>query len=246
MTPATIDPVAERRADPELMAIVWIDDRVIRTKHPSADLKLSYRRTFQASCLLTFILHIALAVWFPELEAQQIRGRRVQTVIDVADIPETRQMVRPPPPARPAVPIETESDDVPDDITIESTDLDFDDVNLNLPPPPPPGRFDEEAMGEEVVEFWAVEESPVLVKEVLPIYPDVASRAGLEGTVFVEFVVGRDGTVRDVIVLKGPVIFYQPAVTAVAQFRFKPAIQNDRAVAVRMARAIRFRLKARR
>ena len=49
------------------------------------------------------------------------------------------------------MPIETESDEVPDDVTIEITDLDFDQALVDLPPPPP-GATD--APEEEILEFW--------------------------------------------------------------------------------------------
>ena len=165
-------------------------------------------------------------------------------MISMEDIPETRQIKRPPPPPRPAVPIETESADVPDDVTIETTDLDFDNITFDLPPPPPPSGDDSEA--EEIVEFWAVEKTPVLIKGIAPEYPDMASKAELEGVVFVEFLVGKDGRVYNARVLKGPPIFQEAALEAVRQFVFKPAIQNDEAVTVRMTQPIRFRLTDRR
>ena len=40
----------------------------------------------------------------------------VQIVIEQIDIPQTEQFDRPPPPARPSVPVESESEDVADDV----------------------------------------------------------------------------------------------------------------------------------
>lgn len=220
----------------------WITTAVVRGKHPAADLKLRYPRTYCGSLVLVLALHVIAAVGIPSFGERQVKRRTPQTVIAMEDIPETRQIQRPPPPPRPAVPIETESADVPDDVTIESTDLEFDETPLDLPPPPPPGSRASDEIEEEIVEFWAVEEAPQVLTEVYPTYPEVARKAGLEGTVFLQFVVGRDGRVKQVTVLKGPEIFRDAAVNAVLQFVFRPALQNDAPVQVRMTRPIRFRL----
>jgi protein TonB len=191
---------------------------------------------------ITFVLHTAVAVVFPEFVSDARAMKKLQHVIEIENLPETRQMKRPPPPPRPAVPIETESDDVPDDITIESTDLDFDDAQVDLPPPPPPGNGEDE-FEDEIVEFWAVEQVPTPIKQAAPKYPEVARKAGMTGTVFVEFTVGKNGLVKGARVLRGPAIFHDAALAAVFKFTFKPAIQNDKPVSVRMTQPIRFRLK---
>ncbi len=219
----------------------WITQDVVREKQPSADLRQTYRKVMSICVGITFVLHTAVAVAFPTFVSDRREIKKVQHVIEVENLPETQQMKRPPPPPRPAVPIETESADVPDDVTIESTDLDFDDAQVDLPPPPPPNSDEEEI--EEIVEFWAVEQVPEPVKQPAPEYPEVARKAGLTGTVFVEFTVGRDGLVKGARVLRGPTIFHEAALAAVFQFVFKPAMQNDKPVSVRMTQPIRFRLR---
>ncbi len=221
---------------------IWITQDVVREKQPFADLRQTYRKVMGICVSITFVLHTAVAVAFPTFVSDRREIKKVQHVIEVENLPETQQMKRPPPPPRPAVPIETESTDVPDDVTIESTDLDFDDAQVDLPPPPPPGSADEE-VEEEIVEFWAVEQVPEPVKQVAPEYPEVARKAGLTGTVFVEFTVGKDGLVKGARVVRGPTIFHDAALAAVFQFVFKPAMQNDKPVSVRMTQPIRFRLK---
>jgi len=221
---------------------VWITQDVVRDKQPAADLRQTYRKVMSICVGITFVLHTAIVVAFPTFVSGKREIKKVQHVIEVENLPETQQMKRPPPPPRPAVPIETESADVPDDVTIESTDLDFDDAQVDLPPPPPPGSGEVEEQ-EEIVEFWAVEQVPEPVKQPAPEYPEVARKAGLTGTVFVEFTVGKDGLVKGARVLRGPTIFHEAALAAVFQFVFKPAIQNDKPVSVRMTQPIRFRLK---
>lgn len=214
---------------------------IVRRKNPAADLKRKYPRVFWTCTAVSFGLHILLAVLYPEFDISATAGRKDQVIIQMDDIPETRQIKRPPPPPRPAVPIETESEDVPDDVTIESTDLDFDQAPVDLPPPPPPGATaaPEE---EEVLEFWKVEKKPIPIKKAKPVYPDLARKAGLEGKVFLRFQVGKNGRVSRIQVLRGQEIFRQAAINAVAQFVFKPAMQNDKPVSVWMTQPITFTL----
>ena len=212
---------------------------MVRAKNPEHDLRLRYKKVFWISTSINFVVTVVVAVLFPEFTAEAVAGKKDQIIINMEDIPETRQIQRPPPPPRPAMPIETESDDVPDDVTIESTDLDFDENMVDLPPPPPPGGDD---MEEEVLEFFMVEDKPIITKNVRPVYPELARKAGLSGRVFVRFMVGRDGRVHEVQILKGEEIFRQAAIDAVSQFVFKPAMQNDKPVSVWMSQAIKFDL----
>ena len=163
-------------------------------------------------------------------------------MIQVEDIPETHQTERPPPPPRPAMPIETESEEVPDDITIESTDLDFDEMPIDLPPPPTHATAALPPVEDEFVEIWKVEKKPELVKKAAPEYPAEARAAGLEGVVFLKLLVGENGKVLQAEVLKGEEVFRKAALEAAYRFVFTPAIQNDRPVKVWMSLPIRFDL----
>jgi protein TonB len=213
---------------------------MIRGKSPEVDLRRKYNKVLGICTAITFIIHTMVAVIYPTFEARASERKKQQVVIESLDIPETQQIKRPPPPPRPAMPVETESDDVPDDVTIESTDLDFDDAVVDLPPPPPPGSMEEEV--EEILEFYMVEDKPELLNSVAPVYPEIARKAGLTGKVFLKFLVGKNGRVSNVQVLKGQEIFRQAAIDAILQFRFKPARQNDKPVGVWMTQPITFRL----
>ena len=213
---------------------------MVRKKNPGADLKRAYPKVLGRCAGIAFLLLVLVATLFPSFEVRSAMSRPDQAVIHVESIPETRQIRRPPPPPRPAVPIETESADVPDDVTIASTEVDFDEVPLDLPPPPPSARELSPPSEEEIVEFWAVERPPEPIERAIPKYPKVALKAGIEGTVFVAFTVGTDGKVRDAQVLRGPEIFREAALDAIYRFVFKPAVQNDRPVPVRMTMPIRF------
>jgi protein TonB len=214
-----------------------------RTRAPGADLRLQYKRVFLASTALAAVLLAITGAAYPTYEAGPAAVRMDQIVITMESIPETRQMDLPPPAPRPAVPLEAEADEVPEDVTIESTDLEFERAPLDLPAPPlfvqSPGEFPEE---EEALELWLVEEQPRLIKHVTPDYPRAARRSGLEGSVFLKVLVDRNGKVIQASVLRGEDVFHRPAVDAAYQFVFTPAYQNDKPVKVWMVIPMEFRL----
>lgn len=211
---------------------------MIRKKHADADLKAIYPKIMRRSTSLTLFLMVGLAILFPDMKIDSKPTNKSIEVVKVVDIPETHQKKRLPPLPRPSVPIETEDEDVPDDVTIADTELDLDAPVVDIPRP----IKNDVEIEEEILEFWIVEQKPELIQRVNPVYPEMARRAGLQGQVLVAFIVTREGRVTEPRVLKGPEIFRAAALEAARQFRFKPARQNDRAIAVRMTIPIRFRL----
>ncbi len=91
-------------------------------------------------------------------------------------------------------------------------------------------------------EFIPVEEIPVPVEQPKPVYPEVARQAGLEGVVYIQILVDKAGKVRDVRVIKGPEVFQEAAKEAAWKSVWRPAIQNQRPVAVWVAYPVRFLL----
>lgn len=61
-----------------------------------------------------------------------------------------------------------------------------------------------------------------LIHRVSPLYPAPARQAGVRGNVTVQALVGKDGSVRSVKVLKGPPLLSQAAADAVKQWKYKP------------------------
>ena len=212
---------------------------MIRNKHADADLKANYPKVMRRSTSLTLFLMVGLAILFPDMKIESKPTKRSIEVVTLVDIPVTHQKKRRPPLERPKEPIETEDKDVPDDVTIADTELDFDAPVVDIPPPLQKNDVEVE---EEILEFWIVEQKPELIKFVNPVYPEMARRAGLQGQVIMAFIVTREGRVAEPRVLKGPEIFRAAALETVRQFLFEPAMQNDRGVAVRMTIPIRFSL----
>lgn len=93
-------------------------------------------------------------------------------------------------------------------------------------------------------EFVPYEKGPEIVKKVTPRYPDMAMRAGLEGTVWVKILVDKDGKPKKAVVIKSTVeIFNDPAIEAAMQFLFTPAVMNNGAVRVWVAIPFKFQLR---
>lgn len=65
-----------------------------------------------------------------------------------------------------------------------------------------------------------------------PIIPYPATAKGQQGTVILQVLVGRDGTVQDAKFLQGSLAFADAAITGVRQWKFKPYIFNGRPVSV--------------
>lgn len=96
---------------------------------------------------------------------------------------------------------------------------------------------------EEPPDFVPVEKQPVPVKQVQPDYPEIARRAGVEGTVWVKILVDKEGKAKKAVVMKSDAeIFNEPAQKAALQWVFTPAMMNNGPVAVWAAVPFRFKL----
>jgi protein TonB len=91
-------------------------------------------------------------------------------------------------------------------------------------------------------EYVYVEELPEAITKVPPAYPDLAREAGVDGTVQVQALVGKDGRVKDTRVVKSIPMLDAAAIAAVKQWVFKPALSNNKPVAVWVAVPVRFTL----
>ena len=91
--------------------------------------------------------------------------------------------------------------------------------------------------------FIPVEKQPVPVKQTAPEYPEIARRAGVEGTVWVKILVDKDGKAKKAIIMKSDAeIFNENALAAAKQWVFTPAMMNNGPVAVWAAIPFRFKL----
>jgi protein TonB len=182
------------------------------------------------------ILIIAFLM-FPRFIAEEEFLQLQEIVIEQIDIPQTRQADSPPPPSRPSVPIESESEDLDEDITIAETELEDFEAWGDAPPPP--------TNTGPRVRFIPYDDPPVARSPINPVYPEIAQEAGIEGTVIVQAFINNKGIVEETIILKGVpnTGLDEAAAEAIRRTRFKPAKQRDRPVGVWISIPVHFTLK---
>jgi protein TonB len=86
--------------------------------------------------------------------------------------------------------------------------------------------------------------SPVVIRRVEPIYPPLAIRAHVSGSVVLECVIDKSGRIRDVRVESSSFgAFEQPAIDAVRQWLFAPGRLNGQPVDTIFQLTVKFQVK---
>ena len=86
-------------------------------------------------------------------------------------------------------------------------------------------------------------EPPKLIKQIEPIYPEIARQAKVEGTVSLEVTTDIYGRVQGVKILRSIPLLDQSAIDAVSQWVFEPMIINGKPRGVIFTVPVRFRLE---
>ena len=84
---------------------------------------------------------------------------------------------------------------------------------------------------------------PKLIKEVSPVYPEIARQARVEGVVIVEATTDIYGRVQNIKILRSIPLLDQSAIDAVRQWVYEPMIINGRPRGVIFTVTVRFQLK---
>lgn len=219
-------------------------------KNPQADLNRKWWLFYFIGLTVTLGLVLTAFEWKSyDDQALMELGQVEDDFEDIMDIPPTEQ----PPPPPPVVQL-PEIIEVPDEEEIEEeieVDLDVEVTEETVIE----DIVFEEAPEEEEVEqiFTIVEDKPqfpggdaamykYLGKSID--YPSQARRMGIEGRVFVQFIVGKDGTIRDVQAIKGiGAGCDEEAVRVIKKMpKWKPGKQRGRPVQVRMVLPVFFKL----
>ena len=210
---------------------------------PTKELKLRYRRVLELGLIISLILHIFLLQASKKVKEKAIKRTVKLEAVQVEEIPQTQQSRSAPAPSRPSVPIASEDEDLPEDETIDFTDLDLE--SEPPPPPPPPDQIDD-----SVPVFVPHDEPPQPIGGYQAIqrklvYPEIARKAGVEGRVMIWAQIGEDGSVVRTRVMKslGPNGCDEAAMKAIRDVKWKPAMQRDKPVRVWVAVPVDFRLK---
>ena len=205
-------------------------------------LRNGYTVRIRIALLSSLIFLILLTKAFPRFKTSSLKEiGGVSVVINQFEIPPTQQNEIPPRPSRPAIPIESENDELAEDVTIEETDLDN---FTEWESPPPPSDKGPKA------KFIAYDEPPVPIGGIAGImrnviYPDIAIIAGIQGTVLVRVFVQADGKVSEATVVDGldGTGLNEAAIEALKKTKFKPAKQRDVPIGVYISIPVRFSFK---
>jgi len=219
-------------------------------KTPKADLNKKSGLFLSIGLVLSLALVIMAFEWrFYDDGSLVDLGRVDDTFEDMLEIPPTEQ---PPPP--PPVIQQPEIIEIPDEEEIEQeieVNLDVEITQETVVE----SLIFEDAPAEEVAEeiFSIVEDQPTPVGGMEAFYkyvgkninyPAAARRMGVEGKVYVQFVVDKDGTLNEVTAIKGIGAGCDEEAVRVVKAAppWNPGKQRGRAVKVRMVIPITFRL----
>lgn len=204
------------------------------------------RRSLRISLVVAALVHAALLwVTLPALSGPEIPEPEEQKVFVVAP-PPRYQKPPPPTPERPQavreVPMPDDTPDDPEPIVFEEPapvePPEIPDPILPIPdaPPPPPEPQGPIQVGGEI-------ERPERVHYVEPVYPEMARRVRKAGPVILQAVIAKDGSVKDLKVLRGlPFQLTEAALDAVRQWRYTPTALNGKPVEVKMTVTVIFEL----
>jgi len=207
----------------------------MQTTEHIGSLRTIYPFIVRVMALLSVFILVIMFLLFPRFGGKLVLEEQAQIIIEQIEIPQTQQINRPPPPARPSIPIESESEDISEDLTMDELDLESFEA-WDAPPPPPEGPQ---------VKFIPYDDPPVPKTPIRPEYPEIAQEAGIEGTVYVQAFIDERGRVKEVLIAKGipNTGLNEAAMEAIRKTRFNPAKQRERAVGVWISIPVNFKLK---
>jgi periplasmic protein TonB len=102
-----------------------------------------------------------------------------------------------------------------------------------VPPPPPTSQR---------VKVSAGVTAGLLLTKVQPSYPPLAKQARIQGTVILQAVIGKDGSIQHLKALSGHPMLIQSAIDAVSRWKYKPYYLNGEPVEVDTQVTVNFTL----
>jgi len=200
-------------------------------------IKSAYRRTIDVGIVLSLTLVILIFYSFQ-------RGDNISGIPEVVPVNEPEFIAPPridPPkktsPLQPGIPVEA-----PEDTEEELIDETWEEPKFTEKWEIEP--FNGTDKSEPPIVPWPlIEIKPKLIKTVPTVYPELAVMSRLEGQVVLRVLIGTDGRVEKVQVLKSIKGLNQAAIDAAKQYVFSPAIQVDKKVKVWMAIPVQFKLQ---
>ena len=105
------------------------------------------------------------------------------------------------------------------------------------PPPPPPGDY---AGAQAPLRVGGNIAPPTKIRDVRPVYPEIALAAGVSGVVIIEAVIDEAGAIASARVLRSIPLLDGAALDAVKQWRFTPTLLNGAPVPIVMTMTVNF------
>lgn len=93
-----------------------------------------------------------------------------------------------------------------------------------LPPPPKPTQ--------SRIRVGGNVQAAKMVRQVQPIYPQIAKTAHVSGTIILHAVISKDGSVQELTYISGPPLLMKAAMDAVREWRYQPTLLNGEPVEV--------------
>lgn len=197
------------------------------------DIKRKYPFFMKVSIFSTLVLFIVLFQTVPKFEPRpyKMSGPAKETKMEKLPDEMMKQPKEPKKIKKPQLPKKikeaTKEEEVTEDVDFETT---FDDPSLS-----------DEPEGEI---YRVYEDAPVVLSRVDPVYPEAAKQLGIEGTVFLELVVEKDGSVSNVKVIKGVhPLLDESARNAAYQMKWDPAMSRDMAIRAYVTFPVNFTLE---
>lgn len=222
-------------------------------KSNKADLESKRNFFFLIGLVVSLMMCLTAFEWKGAVDEVENLGNLNGVNVEDEIIPITRvEEIKPPPPPPPPKVIEVlniveDDTKIDDELVMEDTEAD-DETVIEITP-----IIQEEEEVEDTQVFFIVEEMPefpggeralvsFLVSSVK--YPVVAQENGVQGTVTVNFVIERDGSVSDVGILRGvdPALDKEALRVVKTLPRWKPGKQRGRPVRVSYRVPIAFKL----
>jgi protein TonB len=104
----------------------------------------------------------------------------------------------------------------------------------NLPPPPKPTQ--------QRIRVGGNVQSAKMIRQVQPIYPQIAKTAHVSGTVLLHAIISKDGSVQELQYVSGPPLLMKAAMDAVREWRYQPTLLNGEPVEVETTISVIFSL----
>lgn len=210
----------------------------------ASDLKANAQRIFRRAMIISCAVHLALIGIYLAVKLYKPPDEAAYTgrVIRMETLPPPPPLsAAPPPPVIPTqqivqptigVPVP-----VPDAQAPEQTIMTQQELSAALTPVGlgTAGKDSLVIRGDDLPsegEFVYYEDAPAPVTQVQPTYPEMAREANVQGRVVLHVLVGKDGRVKNVKVMRSVTMLDQAAVDAVKKWVFKPALSNNKPVAV--------------